>query len=247
MSSRPHDSETIPTHARDFATTQWSVVLAAHGDSTRARAALTRLCELYWYPLYAFARRQGATSSDAQDLTQEFFHFLLRKNSFAVADPLRGRFRSFLLGSFKHFLANERSRAAARKRGGDRMFVTIDDATAQARYAADMSDHLTPDRIYEQQWARTVLAQALQRLRTTYLAEQRDQLFDHLKECLTAGKSSIPYTELAKRTGLTEGAVKVAVYRLRKRYREALRQTVAETVPDPGEVEAEIRALLTLV
>jgi RNA polymerase sigma factor (sigma-70 family) len=227
-----------------FATTHWSVVLdAGRGDSTGARASLEKLCRTYWHPIYAFVRRQGHGPYDAQDLTQEFFARLLEKNSLGDVDPGRGRFRSFLLGALKHFLANEWDKARAQKRGGGRVLIPIDARPAESSCGVEPADHLTAEKIFDRRWALTLLDLVLQRLREEFVSDGRGQLFEQLKPTLTEASRSVPYTEIATRLGMSEGAVKVAVHRLRKRYRELLRAEIAGTLASPDEAEDEIRQL----
>lgn len=227
-----------------FVTTHWSVVLAAgRNDTTRARDALARLCQTYWHPLYAYVRRLGNSPPDAQDLTQEFFARLLAKNYLAEADESRGRFRSFLLAALKHFLANEWHKARAQKRGGGQIPISIDFGTAETSFHHEPADTLTPEKIYERRWALTLLEQVLQRLRQEYARTGREQLFEQLKPTLTEASRAVRYAEIAVRLNLSEGAVKVAVHRLRLRYREVLRAEIADTVASPGEVEDELRNL----
>jgi RNA polymerase sigma factor (sigma-70 family) len=230
-----------------FLTTRWSVVLDAQrqSDSTRVTDALSHLCRIYWYPLYAFVRRNGHSPHDAQDLTQEFFRRLLGKDYLAAADPARGRFRSFLLSALKHFLANEWDRSHAQKRGGGNALISLDDVEAEARYALEPVDNCSPDKLFERRWATILLDQVLARLRRDYAAAGKAELYDVLKECLTFESATALYTELAARLNMSEGAVKVAVHRLRARYRELLREEIAQTVSSPAEVEEEIRQLFT--
>jgi RNA polymerase sigma factor (sigma-70 family) len=222
-----------------FATTRWSLVAAAKGPA--ARQALAELCGLYWYPVYAFVRRRGHPADDAGDLTQEFFARLIEKGGIAGADPAKGRFRSYLLGACRHFLANEHDRAAAQKRGGGRAVGSLDLADAERRYAAEPADGRTPEQVFERRWALTLLDGVLAGLRAEYGTAGQGVLFDRLKSSL-AGDAG-PYAELAADLGLTEGAVKVAAHRLRRRYRDRLRTAIAETVATPEEVDAEIRDL----
>lgn len=227
-----------------FVTTHWSVVLTAgRNDTTRARGALARLCQVYWGPLYAYARRVGNAPHDAQDLTQEFFARLLGKNFLAEADESRGRFRSFLLGAFKHFLANEWDKASAQKRGGGQIPISIDPTMSETTYGFEPADTTTADKIFERRWALTLLSQVLKRLREEYVRDRRERLFEELKPTLTEASRTVRYAEMAARLRTSEGAVKVAVYRLRQRYREVLRAEIAETVAGPGEVEDELRNL----
>jgi RNA polymerase sigma-70 factor (ECF subfamily) len=185
----------------------------------------------------------GNAPHDAQDLTQEFFARLLGKNFLADANESRGRFRSFLLGAFKHFLANEWDKASAQKRGGGQIPIPINPTESETTYSYEPTDSLTADRIYERRWALTLLAQVLRRLREEYVRDGRGKLFDHLKPTLTEASRTVKYAEMAAHLGTSEGAVKVAVHRLRQRYREVLRAEIAETVASPGEVEDELRNL----
>lgn len=227
-----------------FATTHWSVVLTAQrSDSTRAHAALSHLCQTYWYPLYAFVRRQGHGAHDAQDLTQEFFVRLLEKNYLAIVVRERGKFRSFLLASLKHFLANEWNRAQAAKRGGGLVIASLNETDAEGRYQLDPADTVTAEKIFERRWATTLLDQVVSRLRDEYGRAEKAKLYEELKHCLTVESRAVPYAELAVRLNMSEGAVKVAVHRLRARYREVLREEIAQTVSSPEEVEEELRHL----
>lgn len=227
-----------------FVTTHWSVVVAAgRADTAPARDALARLCQAYWHPLYAYVRRVGHSPHDAQDLTQEFFARLLAKNFLAGADESRGRFRSFLLASLKHFLANEWDKARAQKRGGGRTFISMDFATAETACHFEPADPVTAEKIFERRWALTLLDQVLRRLRKEYTASNREKLFEQLKPTLTEASHAVRYSEIASRLGTSEGAVKVAVHRLRQRYREVLRAEIADTVAGAGDVDDELRNL----
>jgi RNA polymerase sigma-70 factor (ECF subfamily) len=231
-----------------FLTTHWSVVLAAKDKaSPDSAAALEGLCRTYWYPLYAFVRRQGHSPSDAQDLTQEFFARLLAKEYLQAADREKGRFRTFLRVALKRFLANEWDRARRLKRGGGLTPLPMDTTSAEQRYEAERGDALPPDRLYERRWARALLEQVLARLRADYAAAGKTAEFDHLKGALTANRGDIAYRDLAAALGLSEGAARVAVHRLRKHFREVFRATVAETVAEPEEVEDELRYLVGLL
>jgi RNA polymerase sigma-70 factor (ECF subfamily) len=226
-----------------FVTTHWSLVVSARAsDTTQARNALEKLCRAYWFPIYAFVRRQGNDPHDAQDLTQEFFARLLEKNQIAGANPVKGRFRSFLLGALKHFLANEWHKARAQKRGGGQIPIPID-ATAESKCGFEPADALTAEKIYERRWALTLLDQVLRRLRDEYTRDSKENLFEQLKPTLTEASRTVAYADIAAQLGTSEGAVKVAVHRLRQRYREVLRAEIADTVASPGEVEDEIRNL----
>lgn len=237
---------TRPGTRAQFAETHWSLVLHAQrgGDSARAGDALASLCQTYWYPLYAFVRRQGHSPHDAQDLTQEFFTRLLAKNWLAGVDRTKGRFRSFLLASMKHFLANEWDKSQAQKRGGGtHNFLPLDAVTAENRYSLEPVDNTTADKLYERRWALTLLDSTLARLREEFVADGKAGQFDDLKFTLTGGRGDTPYAELATKFGSTEGAVKVTVHRLRQRYRDVLRAQIAETVESAAEVEEELRHL----
>lgn len=237
-------TETPRAPAECFVTTHWSVVLAAgRSDSTRARAALEQLCRNYWHPLYAYVRGTGYSREEAEDLTQEFFARLLAHNSVARADPARGRFRSFLLASLKHFLANEWEKARALKRGGGAQLLPLDFDTAETRCAQPIASGDTPDRAYDRQWALSLLDAVLGRLRREYRDAGREHMYLGLKDTLGGGRSEIPYRELGVRLDLSEGAVKVAAHRLRQRYRELLREEIANTVTGPEEVEEELKHL----
>ena len=241
-SSQTHDS--TPATAGQFVPTRWSVVLAAgRSDTTHARAALEKLCGTYWPPIYAFVRRQGHKPHDAQDLTQEFFARLLEKNYLADVDRAKGKFRSFLLASLKHFLANEWDKARAQKRGGGKSFVPIQAQDAETRFGVDPADSQSADKIFEKRWALTLLEQVLQKLREEFVADSKGKLFEQLKPTLTEPSRTISYAEIAARLDTTEGAVKVAVHRLRQRYRELIRAEIAETVASKSEVEDELRNL----
>jgi RNA polymerase sigma factor (sigma-70 family) len=230
--------------ARCFVTTHWSAVLTAGGsDTTQARAALEQLCRNYWQPLYAYVRRTGHSREEAEDLTQEFFARLLAQNSVARADPARGRFRSFLLASLKHFLANEREKAHARKRGSGAPLLPLEFDTAETRCAQPAAPGDTPDRAFDRQWALALLDVVLGRLHKEYGDSGRDSLFIGLKDTLSGGRAEIAYRELGARVGLSEGAVRVAAHRLRRRYRELLREEIANTVAEPEEVEEELKQL----
>lgn len=214
---------------------------ATAGDSTQARRALEHLCATYWYPLYAFVRREGHGADDAQDLTQEFFARLLEKNWLDAVDRERGKFRSFLLAAMRHFLANEWDRARRLKRGGGQVILSLDAESAESRYALEPADPATADRIFERRWALTLLEQVLNRLRKEFAGAGRGKLFDELKSALTGEK--VPYAEIAARLNLNEGAVRVAVHRLRLRYRDLVRAEIAETVATEDEVDAEVQHL----
>ncbi len=225
-----------------FVTTRWSVVLAAQGEASPVSAAAVEvLCQTYWYPLYALVRRQGHSPHDAQDLTQEFFARLLQKDYLKAASREKGRLRTFLWVTLKRFLANEWDRSRAQKRGGGMTQIPFDTVLAEERYQQQPSKLMSAERLYERQWAMTLLEQTLTRLRAEYMAAAREPEFERLKNCLTAERGAIPYADLATKLNLSEGAARVAVHRLRKRFRELFRATVADTVDDAEEVEDEMR------
>lgn len=228
-----------------FATTHWTLVLAAgSGSSPAAGTALEELCRTYWYPLYVYVRRQGHSREDAEDLTQEFFARFLAKNYLAGVDSNRGRFRAFLLASLKHFLANEWDRSQRQKRGGGVAPLSLDWQDADTRYQIDPADNLSPDKLYDRTWAMTLLERVVARLRDESRAEGRGSQFEQLKFYLMVGSDKVPAAEVAAALVMSEGAVRVAIHRLRRRYRELLRQEVAQTLADPGQAEEEMRVLM---
>ena len=243
----PHSepSPDDPSPGREFATTHWSVVLRAGQEhSLSSAAALETLCRAYWYPLYAFVRRHGHSPPEAQDLTQEFFARLLAKNWVARADPARGSFRSFLLAMLKHFLANEWDQTRCLKRGGGHEFIEIDAAaTAEERYALEPPDLDTPERLYDRRWALILLTRAQDRLRAEMMAGSQRERFEALEPTLTGERTALPYQELAARFGVTEAAVKSMVRRLRLRFRDLLREEVAQTIDCAKDVDAELASL----
>jgi RNA polymerase sigma-70 factor (ECF subfamily) len=246
----PRDDLHLPSPGPDggrFHTTRWSLVLHAGGkqagEERQAADALADLCRSYWYPLYAFLRREGRDAHTAADLTQAFFAQLLSGDALAKADPARGRFRSFLLASLKHFAANERRRDRAEKRGGGQTPLSFDLAEGEQRYRLEPADASTPERVFERRWAMTVIDRAMARLGEESAAAGKESLFAELKGSL-AGDDERSQQELADRLGMTAGAVKVAVHRLRKRCRELLREEVAGTVADSEEIDDEIHRLM---
>ncbi len=232
--------------AAGFAATRWTVVLAAaHGVATaRAADAMTELCRMYWYPLYAYVRRRGHETSEAEDLTQEFFARLLAKDYLASVAPEKGKFRAFLLASLKHFLANEWDRCQAQKRGAGKRALSLDALTAEDRYRLEPLHNLTAEKLYERQWALTVLGRILARLEAEWTARGKQRFFDGLKSTLT-GPGEASYAAIGAGLGMTEAAVKVAAHRLRRRYRELLREEIAQTVASAEEIDEEIRYLLS--
>jgi len=230
--------------AVNFATTHWSIILAA-GDqeSPQAQEALSALCTTYWYPLYAYVRRHGHSPEQAEDLTQEFFARLLEKGFLRGVDPEKGKFRAYLMSCFRHFLANERDRPQAQKRGGGKTTLSLDFAIAEKRYKQEPAHELTPEKLYERQWALTLLDQVLNRLRDDSIRDGHGRLFDTLKVFLTGESPALSYEEVSRTLGLSVGAIKVAVHRLRRRYRELLREEIGRIVGDPSETDNEIQAL----
>jgi RNA polymerase sigma-70 factor (ECF subfamily) len=235
---------------RQFATTHWSLVDAVKPDrasQTRAREALEELCRTYWYPLYAFVRSRGYEAADAQDLTQAFFTRLIETDGLASADRTRGRFRSYLLGALKHFLANAWHRAQTQKRGGQVRFIEWDALDPEGRYAGGAARPTdNPEHLFEREWALQTLAGALQTLRGEMDRAGKTALFDALKGSLT-GQEDVPRDQLAERLDMSEGAVKVAVHRLRQRYRLLLRAAIAETVSNEADLEDEMRYLVAVL
>jgi RNA polymerase sigma-70 factor (ECF subfamily) len=236
--------ETTPARRGGFATTQWSVVLAARaGDPALAQEALAALCATYWPPLYAYARRLGRSAADAEDLTQGFFVSLFEREALLQVERGKGRFRSFVIVAFRHFLANERDRERAQKRGGAVALVPIDAALVESRFAPSLADTRTPEELYDRMWALTMLEQVMRRLEEEHARSAKRGTFDHLKAYLT-GSADAGYAETAAATGMSVGAVKVAVHRLRRRYRELLWQEAARTVDDPEATKDEVRELM---
>ena len=222
-------------------------MLTAGNDRVpQAEAALETLCRTYWGPIYAYIRQRGYPEADAQDLTQEFFAWVLKRNWLGVADPQRGRFRCFLQVSLNRFLANAWDKSQAQKRGGGRVLF-LSSAEFENRCDWEPVDHLTPEQYYEWQWAMTLLDRAIARLGDEYAAMGKARLFEELKPCLLGERTEQPYATLALKLGLTEGSVKVAAYRLRQRYRELLREEIANTLANPDEAEDELRHLFEVL
>jgi RNA polymerase sigma factor (sigma-70 family) len=250
MHTQPEDSSAktpMAVHGA-FVTTRWSLVLkAGEQQSEQADAALARLCQNYWYPLYAYVRRRGRPPEDAADLTQEFFARLLEKNWIAKADPAKGRFRSFLLASMNHFLSDAWDKARAMKRGGGVVVLPLEFDTAETRFSREPAGPATPDELFERRWALTLLETVLNRLRAEHERDGRVELFQELNPCLVGDRTAQPYAEIAKRLAVSEGTVKAAVHRLRQRYRDLLRAEIAETVSAPAEVDEELRHLFSVL
>jgi RNA polymerase sigma factor (sigma-70 family) len=226
----------------EFPTTRWTLVVAAGAPGRKeARSALVSLCQNYWYPLYAYLRRRGHPVDQAQDLTQEFFVRLLEGRYLDRADPEKGRFRSFLLTSLKFFVADEQDRYRAQKRGGG-MVLSLNVSSGEERYQREPAHHETPERIFERRWALSILDRVMEKLRDEFLHHGSPGHFDRLKVFLL-GQCDTPYASLAREMNTSEGALKTAIHRLRKRYRELFRQEIADTIADPAEVDSELRYL----
>jgi len=231
-----------------FTTTHWSVVLTAGQSSTSlATEALEKLCRTYWYPLYVYLRRRGYAVEDSQDLTQGFLLQLLERQSFARADPAKGKFRSFLLAGLNYFLADQHDHATAQKRGGGRTILSFDAQTAEERYRLEPVDDFSPDKAFDRQWALTILRQVLTRLEQEFREKDKGELFQHLQRFLVAGTESEPYADVALALGMTTEAFKKAVQRLRQRYYQLFREEIAQTLADPAGVEDELRHLCAVM
>jgi RNA polymerase sigma factor (sigma-70 family) len=248
MTPEGKEAEDAPTPRGVFASTHWSVVLAAgQEESPSAAAALEKLCRTYWQPLYVYARRRGYSLEEAQDLTQSFFARFLEKKSFSLADPSRGRFRTFLLKALQHFLTDDWKRDHRLKRGGGQVEVPWDMHLADDQDAAALAETMTPERVYEERWAMTLLEQVLGSMREDYSKAGKSRLFEALRDFLWGLEDSASYAQIAERLEMTEGAIRVAVHRLREHYRERLRAEVAHTVSHPNEVDDELRYLIQLI
>lgn len=245
MSNPVPSSQSPQSLPREFTTTHWSVVVRASGEaSAETDSALEDLCRTYWYPLYAYVRRQGHAASDAQDLTQDFFARFLEREYFKLADRNRGRFRTFLLCSLKHFLTNEWEKRRTAKRGGGHPLLSFDEQTAEGRYLAEPVDGLTPEHIYEKRWAVSLLEKVMGCLREKYTAENKGPLFDALKPYVWGDTMTASYGSIAAQLSMSEGALRVAMHRLRESFRELLRDEVARTVESPAEIDEELRHLV---
>jgi RNA polymerase sigma factor (sigma-70 family) len=228
----------------DFPTTRWTLVTAAgHDGQPEHQKALATLCEAYWYPLYVYARRRGDTPEQAQDHTQEFFARFIEHDYFDRADPERGRFRAFLLSSFKFYLYDQAGVARTQKRGGGIAPLSFEISNGEEMYVREPFHSETPERIYERRWARTLLDRVVERLRDEFVLHGRLEYFDKLKACLQ-DDFNVPYAELARQLETTEAALKVGVHRLRKRYRNLIRSEIADIVADPADIDAELRHLI---
>jgi RNA polymerase sigma-70 factor (ECF subfamily) len=231
-----------------FVTTHWSLVLkAGRKETTQAHAALEKLCRIYWYPLYAYVRRRGHSAHDAQDLTQAFFERLLQRHWVEAADPQRGRFRTFLLTAMNRFLADEWDKLRAQKRGGNVAHVPLQLDTAETRYGCEPIDDATPEQYFERRWVLTLLETVLQSLRSEYEREGKGELFAALNPTLVGSRETQPYEDLGARLDMNVGAVKVAVHRLRKRYRHLLLEEIAATMAEGANVGDELRHLFKVL
>jgi RNA polymerase sigma-70 factor (ECF subfamily) len=233
--------------AAEFATTHWSVVLTAQGESAAAREALEKLCRTYWRPLYAFVRRHDYGHEESEDITQGFFAVLLERRDFDTLRAEKGRLRSYLLVSLKHFLADEKRRAMAVKRGKGRPLIPLEDLLANAEASMEPSDRLTADRIYERRWALTLLDHVFKQLRDEYARANKAALFNWLKQLLPDEPGAPLQAEIAAKLGMTENAVNQAFYRFRQRYQSLLREEIAHTVAMPKDVEDELRHLISVL
>lgn len=248
MAEATNSETAAPGPGTWFTTTHWSLILNAQDTSSPlAAAALEKLCRAYWYPLYVYVRRQGEDEESAKDLTQGFFARLLENHYLAQVHPGKGKFRCFLLAALKHFLADERDRARAQKRGGGQSLVSLDDSRGEERYRLEPVESMDAEKLFERRWALTLLEQARTRLKEEYLEAGKSSLYERLKVFESGDKNGPPYAQVAMELGLTEGGVKSAVFRLRQRYRELVRQEVANTVESPEEVDAEIRHLISVI
>jgi RNA polymerase sigma-70 factor (ECF subfamily) len=242
VSSIDNKSSTAPDDL--FATTHWTVVLAAGKRSTpQSDGALEELCRTYWFPLYAYVRRRGYSKEDAEDLTQAFFARFLARNYLAGLSAERGRFRAFLLASLKHFLINDWKKSQCQKRGGGEALLSLDWQTADTKFQVAATAEPSPDKAFDREWALALLAKVIERLQKKCEADGKAKLFAQLKMFLTAGKDGTAQAEVAKALGMEEGAVRVAIHRLRKRYRQLLRDEIAQTLADAADVDEEMRAL----
>lgn len=249
MAPSPSEDGSVDSPAPQwFATTHWSVVLTAReGDSTEAAGALEKLCRTYWPPLYAYIRRDGCDQTEAQDLTQEFFVRLLARDYLRQLRHQEGKFRSFLLAYLKNFLSEQRRRAGAQKRGGDRVFVSLDASAGEEGYLLEPVDELTPDQVFERRWAQAILQTAQDRLRGEFAGRGQSALFERLQNYQPHEPGGQSYAQLGDDLGMTEAAVRSSVQRMRHRYRELLREEIAQTVTRPEEIEEELRHFRALL
>ncbi len=231
-----------------FPATHWSIVLGAGvDDMTRATAALERLCRTYWYPIYAFIRRRGSGPQDAEDLTQSFFAFLLERETLKKVDRSKGKFRTFILAALTNFLSNEWDKRQTLKRGGQSKIISLDETEAEGRYFREPVESVTPETLFERRWAAALIEQVLGRLREEYAAAGKSDVFAKLEPALTREVSAGDFTQWAGELGVTEGAAKVALHRLRRRFGEVLRSEIAHTVSSPEEIDEELRHLFPAI
>ena len=244
--SRGATGQSTQAGAFAFATTHWSVVLTAQGESPAAEEALEKLCRIYWRPIYSFVRRQGVAPEEAEDLTQGFFAQLLERGSLSAVRKEKGRLRSYLLGALKYFLADEQRRAMAIKRGKGQRLIPLEELRSENRVEMEPADPVTAEMIYERRWALTVLEQVLDRLKSEYRTAGKAALFDSLKQLLPDEPGSPSQAEIAAHLGMTENALRQAFYRFRQRYQSLLREEIAHTVATPGDIEDELRHLISV-
>ena len=247
MTSLSAIGDTAHHGAAAFTTTHWSVVLEAQGESPAAQQALEKLCRMYWRPIFAFLRRQGLSTEEAEDITQGFFAQLLERKSFDAVRKEKGRLRSYLLGALKYFLADEQRHAMAIKRGKGQRLISLEELRAGEQIEMEPADSITAEMIYERRWALTVLEQVLDRLKNEYRTAGNAALFDSLKQLLPDEPGSPSQAEIAADLGMTENAVRQAFYRFRQRYQSLLREEIAHTVATPGDIEDELRHLIAVV
>ncbi|HOW65735.1 MAG TPA: sigma-70 family RNA polymerase sigma factor [Candidatus Paceibacterota bacterium] len=241
------ESEQAETRSGVFATTHWSVVLEAGGPQTpQSAAALEQLCRTYWYPLYAYLRRTGCNPDDAEDLVQGFFVYFLEGQILRSVEREGGRFRSFLLGTLKHFVSDQKDKASAQKRGGGRQLISWELAEAEHRFFREPAEDESPDRLYERRWASVLLEHAMERLQQEWASSGKADVFAQLKGFVSGEKGLASYAEAADQANLSPNALKSAIFRLRRRYHELVREEVGHTVADPGELKEELRHLLSL-
>jgi RNA polymerase sigma-70 factor (ECF subfamily) len=233
--------------AAAFATTHWSIVLTAQGESPAAQEALEKLCRIYWRPIYSFVRRQGITPAEAEDITQGFFASLLKHRNLDAVRKEQGRLRSYLLGALKYFLGDERRRAMAIKRGKGQRFIPLEELRTDERLELEPADPMTAELIYERRWASTVLERVLNLLKDEYQRAGNAALFDSLKQLLPGEPDAPSQKDIAAQLGITENAVRQAFYRFRQRYQSLLREEIAHTVATPGDIEDELRHLIAIV
>src|SRR5215472_16586350 len=247
MFSADEYSGALAPQPREFNTTHWSVVLAARGESADAQVALEKLCRVYWYPLYAFVRRKGHNPQDTEDLIQGFFARLLQRKDLETVQRERGRLRSYLLVSLKHFVLNEQLRARAQKRGGGRPLISLDEVEAEKKFGQEPVDKSTPEKLFERRWALAILEKVLERLRQEHEATGRLRLFESLRSYLSDEPAEQSQAQIGAQLGLSTGAVKQAVRRLRQRYRELLHEEVANTVATAADIDDEVRHLVAVL